>query len=82
MFDPRLGADTGVTAIATWRLLLWHQGYPDQARKMVDEAPGQFGRLEHARFCRKTVKSLAALGGQSVNDAIAGDPAERLRVTT
>src|SRR5262249_42060914 len=37
-FDPRLGADIGVTAVAGWGLALWHRGYPDQAHEAAGEA--------------------------------------------
>ena len=47
MFDPRLGADPGVTAISTWGLSLWHRGYPDQARTRVDEALQRARQLGH-----------------------------------
>ena len=47
VFDPRLGADTGVTAVATWGLSLWHRGYPDQARTMIDEALQRARQLRH-----------------------------------
>jgi hypothetical protein len=34
-FDPRLGADIGVTAAPAWALALWHRGYSDQARSSL-----------------------------------------------
>jgi class 3 adenylate cyclase/tetratricopeptide (TPR) repeat protein len=46
-FDPRLGADIGVTAVAAWGLALWHRGYPDQARKATDEALRRARQLRH-----------------------------------
>ncbi|HYZ40599.1 MAG TPA: hypothetical protein VE687_08240, partial [Stellaceae bacterium] len=46
-FDPRLGADTGVTAVAAWGLALWHRGHPDQARKAIDEAVQRARQLGH-----------------------------------
>ena len=46
-FDPRLGADIGVTAVAAWALALWHRGYPDQAREAADEALRRARQLRH-----------------------------------
>jgi tetratricopeptide (TPR) repeat protein len=46
-FDPRLGADIGVTAVATWGLALWHRGYPDRARAATDEALRRARQLRH-----------------------------------
>src|SRR5262249_48876915 len=46
-FDPRLGADIGVTAVATWGLVLWHRGYPDRARAATDEALRRARQLRH-----------------------------------
>jgi class 3 adenylate cyclase/predicted ATPase len=46
-FDPRLGADIGVTAVAAWALALWHRGYPDQARGAADEALRRARQLRH-----------------------------------
>ena len=46
-FDPRLGADIGVTAVAAWALALWHRGYPDQASKAADEALQRARQLDH-----------------------------------
>jgi len=46
-FDPRLGADIGVTAVAAWALALWHRGYPDQASKAMDEALQRARQLRH-----------------------------------
>ena len=46
-FDPRLGADIGVTAVAALALALWHRGYPDQASRAADEALQRARRLRH-----------------------------------
>jgi class 3 adenylate cyclase/predicted ATPase len=46
-FDPRLGADIGVTSVATWGLALWHQGYPDKAGRAANEALGRARQLSH-----------------------------------
>jgi predicted ATPase len=46
-FDPRLGADIGVTSVATWGLALWHHGYPDQAGRAANEALGRARQLRH-----------------------------------
>jgi class 3 adenylate cyclase/predicted ATPase len=39
----RFGADIGITALCVRAWALWHRGYPDQARKAIDEG------LRHAR---------------------------------
>jgi predicted ATPase len=55
-FDPRLGADTGVTAVATWGLSLWHRGYPDQSRATIE------GALQRARqLCHPHTLAYALL---------------------
>ena len=46
-FDPRFGADTGVTAVAGWALALWHGGYPDQALEAANEALRRARQLRH-----------------------------------
>ncbi|MGC2199150.1 MAG: AAA family ATPase, partial [Stellaceae bacterium] len=46
-FDPRFGADIGVTAIAGWTLALWHGGYPDQASEAANEALLRARQLRH-----------------------------------
>ena len=46
-FDPRFGADIGVTAVAAWGLALWHRGYSDQAHKATDEALRRARQLRH-----------------------------------
>ena len=46
-FDPRLGADIGVTAVAGWTLALWHRGYPDQAHEAANEALRRARQLRH-----------------------------------
>jgi tetratricopeptide (TPR) repeat protein len=46
-FDPRFGADIGVTAIAGWTLALWHGGYPDQASEAANEALRRARQLRH-----------------------------------
>jgi predicted ATPase len=47
LFDPRFGADIGVTAIAGWTLALWHGGYPDQASEAANEALRRARQLRH-----------------------------------
>ena len=46
-FDPRFGADIGVTAIAGWTLALWHGGYPNQAFEAASEALRRARQLRH-----------------------------------
>jgi class 3 adenylate cyclase/predicted ATPase len=46
-FDPRFGADIGVTAIAGWTLALWHGGHPDQASEAASEALRRARQLRH-----------------------------------
>ena len=46
-FDPRLGADIGVTPAAAWALALRHRGYSDQARGAADEALRRARQLRH-----------------------------------
>jgi len=46
-FDPRFGADIGVTAIAGWTLALWHGGHPDQAFEAANEALRRARQLRH-----------------------------------
>jgi predicted ATPase len=67
MFDPRLGADTGVTAVATWGLSLWHRGYPDQARATVDEALQRARQLCHLHTLAYAllITGLAALSARN-----------------
>jgi len=70
MFDPRLGADTGVTAVATWGLLLWHRGYPDQAREMIDEALQRARQLSHLHTLAYAllITGLAALSARKTDE--------------
>jgi class 3 adenylate cyclase/predicted ATPase len=46
-FDPRFGAEIGVTAMAGWALALWHRGYPDRAHEAANEALQRARRLRH-----------------------------------
>jgi class 3 adenylate cyclase len=46
-FDPRFGADIGVTAIAGWTLGLWHSGYPDQAFEAANQSLRRARQLRH-----------------------------------
>jgi class 3 adenylate cyclase/tetratricopeptide (TPR) repeat protein len=47
VFDPRLGADIGATAVAAWGLARWHRGHADQARRATDEALQRARQLRH-----------------------------------
>ena len=70
MFDPRLGADPGVTAVATWGLSLWHRGYPDQGRAMVDEALQRARQLCHLHTLAYAllIAGLAALSARNTTE--------------
>jgi len=65
-FDPRLGADTGVTAVATWGLSLWHQGYPDQSHATINEALRRARQLCHPHTLAYAllITGLAALSAR------------------
>jgi class 3 adenylate cyclase/predicted ATPase len=71
IFDPRLGADPGVTALATWGLSLWHQGYPEQARATVDEALQRARQLRHLHTLAYAllITGLAALSARNTVEA-------------
>jgi predicted ATPase len=43
----RFGADIGITAQCARALALWHRGYPDQARRALEEGIGQARQSVH-----------------------------------
>jgi len=70
-FDPRLGADIGVTAVAAWGLALWHRGYPDRARTATDEALRRARQLRHLHTLvyALLIIGLAAISARNTAEA-------------
>jgi predicted ATPase len=66
MFDARLGADAGVTAVATWGLSLWHRGSPDQSRATIGGALQRARQLGHPHTLAYAllITGLAALSAR------------------
>jgi hypothetical protein len=70
-FDPRLGADIGVTAVAAWGLALWHRGYPDRAHTATDEALRRARQLRHLHTLvyALLIIGLAAISARNTAEA-------------
>jgi len=71
IFDPRMGADIGVTALAAWGLALWHRGCPDQAREAAEEALRRARQLRHTHTFAYAllIIGLAAVSAGKTTDA-------------
>jgi predicted ATPase len=66
-----VGAELGVSALSSWSRVLWHQGYPDQARQAADRA------RRRARQCGHTHTIAWALIATSLT-AVFAEPAAEL----
>jgi len=51
MLDFQIASDAGVTMRGFWAWGLWHQGYPDRASKIAQEAEGR-SAPPRSRTCR------------------------------
>ena len=69
-FDPRFGADIGVTAIAGWTLGLWHSGYPDQAFEAANKFRPNFMAVAGYDGMHVIYNALAATKGAGGGDAL------------
>jgi predicted ATPase len=64
-----VGAELGVSALTSWSWVLWHRGYPDQARQAADQA------RRRARQCGHTHTIAWALIATCLT-AVFAEPAE------
>ena len=77
-FDPRFGADIGVTAIAGWALALWHGGYPNQAFEAASEALRLARQLRHPHTLAYALLIVGIAAISARNTAAAEDLAKQL----
>jgi hypothetical protein len=71
-----VGAELGVSALSSWSWVLWHRGYPDQARQAADRA------RRRARQCGHTHTIAWALIATCLTAVFAEPAAELERLAT
>jgi predicted ATPase len=71
-----VGAELGVSALSSWSWVLWHRGYPDQARQVADQA------RRRARHCGHTHTIAWALIATCLTAVFVEPAAELERLAT